>query len=298
MPQMKVLITGASGLLGRAMMRAFADCEVLGLGLTRADPAQRIVACDLLDAGALQKVVEDFQPFVIIHCAAERRPDICANKPDVARVLNVEVTERIAKIAQVLDCWLLYISTDYVFDGKNPPYFPNSDPNPLSIYGKTKLEGEQVIAKTLMNAGILRVPLLYGPVDNLDECGVTVLLKNILDGKPMEIDNWQIRYPTHVDDVAAACRKLCERKTKFCGFGGTWHFSAEEAFTKYTIVKLLGEVISRDTSHITGNTNPPSGDPRPHDCKLDTTAMQLMGFVKLRNFRESLPPILQPWVNK
>jgi dTDP-4-dehydrorhamnose reductase len=87
---MKVLITGASGLLGRAMMRAFADCEVLGLGLTRADPAQRIVACDLLDAGAFQKVVEDFKPFVIIHCAAERRPEVCANKPEVAHALNVE----------------------------------------------------------------------------------------------------------------------------------------------------------------------------------------------------------------
>jgi hypothetical protein len=74
--------------------------------------------------------------------------------------------------------------------------------------------------------------------------------------------------------------------------------SAEEAFTKYTIVKLLGDVTGRDTSQLTGNPNPPSGDPRPHNCKLDTTAMQLMGFIKLRNFRESLPPILQPWVNK
>ena len=91
---MKVLITGATGLLGRAMMRAFVDCEVLGLGLTRADPAKRIVACDLLDAGAFQKVVEDFKPFVIIHCAAERRPDVCANKPDVAQELNVKYVWR------------------------------------------------------------------------------------------------------------------------------------------------------------------------------------------------------------
>jgi len=294
---MKVLITGATGLLGRAMMRAFSDCEVLGLGLSRADPAHGIAACDLRDAGAFRKVVEEFKPFVIIHCAAERRPDVCANKPDVAHNLNVDVTDMIAKLVQEVDCWLLYISTDYVFDGNNPPYHPNSDTNPLSIYGKTKLEGEQVIAKTLTNAGILRVPLLYGPVENLGESGVHVLLKNVLDKKAMEIDNWQVRYPTHVDDVAVACRKLCERKTKFCGFGGTWHFSSEETFTKYTIVKLLGDLIAHDTSHITSSTNPPSGDPRPRDCKLDTTAMQLMGFVKLRNFRESLPPIIQPWVN-
>lgn len=84
------MITGATGLLGRAMMRAFADCEVLGLGLTRADPAKKIVACDLNDAAAFRKIVEDFKPFVIIHCAAERRPDVCAGKPEVAHKLNVE----------------------------------------------------------------------------------------------------------------------------------------------------------------------------------------------------------------
>jgi S-adenosylmethionine synthetase len=88
--RMKVLITGATGLLGRSMMRAFEGCEVLGLGFTRADPAQHIVKCDLRDAAAFQKIVEDFKPFVIVHCAAERRPDVCAEKPELARELNVE----------------------------------------------------------------------------------------------------------------------------------------------------------------------------------------------------------------
>jgi len=187
-------------------------------------------------------------------------------------------------LAQTVDAWLLYISTDYVFDGKNPPYQPNSDPNPLSIYGKSKLEGEKVIFKHLTNAGVLRVPILYGPVEYLGESAVTTLLNNVLEKKPIKIDSWQVRYPTHVDDVAQACRKLCDRKSKYCGFGGTWHFSGEEAFTKYSLAKLMGEIFQIDTSHLTENPDPESGALRPRDCHLDTTAMTLMGFVKLLAF--------------
>ena len=87
----------------------------------------------------------NFQPHVIVHCAAERRPDVVENHPDTASQLNVDASGNLAKEAAAIGAFLIYISSDYVFDGTNPPYREEDIPNPLNLYGKTKLEGEKAV---------------------------------------------------------------------------------------------------------------------------------------------------------
>lgn len=289
-------MTGASGLLGRAVLNVFQDCEVLGIAFQRANPSKKVIKLDLRDSEEVRKTIKEFHPEVIIHCAAERRPDNCENNQEATKNLNVEVTENLAKIAKEIDSWILYISTDYVFDGTSPPYAPNAECSPLSFYGKTKREGELAVWRQHNNAGVLRVPILYGPVESLEESAVTILAKAIIEQKPVSIDDWQVRYPTHVDDVARACRQLSDRKMKHCGLTGTWHFSSEDRTTKYQIIQTIGRLFSLSTEHIKADPNAPAGAPRPRDCHLDTNASRLMGLVTLTRFEVGIKNALEPWI--
>lgn len=171
----KVLITGASGLLGRAILKEFeADggWECMGLAFTRANANLRKV--DLKDENAVREVVSQFRPKVIVHSAAERRPDVVEQQLEASRQLNVVATQNLAIIAKEFNCFLVYISTNGVFDGTNPPYCPTDTPNPSNNYCIFKLDGEKVTLQALpTSCGILRVPYLYGEVENLAECSCT-----------------------------------------------------------------------------------------------------------------------------
>ena len=179
----RVLITGASGLLGRAIFKQFCNSdkwEVLGLAHSRATGALKKV--NLLDFEETERVVKEFKPHVLIHSAAERRPDIVENDEETSMKLNVEATKALVSTINELNSgleipghFMLYISTDYVFDGTNPPYKPLDQPNPLNKYGKSKLAGEQVMKMYPADGGILRVPILYGNVEYLKESAVTGL---------------------------------------------------------------------------------------------------------------------------
>ena len=171
----RVLITGASGLLGRAIVKEFTQSEngweVLGLAYSRAKGALRKV--DLKSKDEVDSVVEEFKPSIVIHSAAERRPDVVEKKEEETKMLNVDATRTIAEASAKANAFFLYISTDYVFDGTNPPYKPTDKPNPLNKYGQSKLDGENVTLEFLPRSGVLRVPILYGPVEHIHESAVT-----------------------------------------------------------------------------------------------------------------------------
>jgi dTDP-4-dehydrorhamnose reductase len=174
MKKMKVLITGASGLLGRAIKTEFekvTSWNILGLGYSRLEGGLKKV--DLTNDKDLGDIIDEFKPDVLIHSAAERRPDVVGNKVKETEALNIKSTENIAKLMAKTGGFVLYISTDYIFDGLSPPYTTKSKPNPLNKYGTTKLEGERVTMLNTEKYAILRVPILYGEVKFIKESAVT-----------------------------------------------------------------------------------------------------------------------------
>ncbi|CAG8769145.1 4470_t:CDS:2, partial [Acaulospora morrowiae] len=166
----------------------------------------------------------------IVHTAAERRPDVVEKNREVAFELNVNVPEHLATLSKIHNFSLIYISTDYVFDGKNPPYGVDDKPNPLNSYGETKYRGELAVQNVSPKAIILRVPILYGEVEYPDESAVNVLVESVKNSsKTIEMDHYAIRYPTNVQDVARVIRDILE-KPNFPN-SGVFHFSANENLT-------------------------------------------------------------------
>ena len=199
----KAIVTGASGLLGRAILKTFEtdpEWEVTGLAKTRA--RGRLICHDLLDAVATGELLRRERPAVVIHSAAERKPDLCEGQPELTHALNVTATATLCKAAREAGAWVLFISTDYVFDGSRPPYLPTDTPHPLNAYGESKLGGEEATLRAHPGNAALRVPILYGEVERLEESAVTAIACSLLDSAPAKMDHWAVRRPTLVDDVA------------------------------------------------------------------------------------------------
>ena len=167
----KVVITGASGLLGRSLARLLTlsgvgAYDVVGLAYSRVEPPLRKL--DLLDAAVMSEFLREVKPDVVVHCAAERFPDRVAADPDRARALNVDVSTRLAAECAGCGASLIFLSTDYVFDGGVKsgvfaPYAADAPTMPLQLYGETKRAGEEaVLAVPECHPLVLRVPVLYG----------------------------------------------------------------------------------------------------------------------------------------
>lgn len=292
---MKLLVTGASGLLGRAVMRECtrAGHEVIGLAFSRVSGA--LVKLNLTDAEAIHGLIQRERPDVVINLAAERRPDVVERDPVAVRKLNVDAPAILAQACATLNppAYLLNISTDYVFDGQNPPYFVDSPTHPLNAYGMSKREGEIAVLDAALPgyATNLRLPVLYGETLYNEESAVNVLLNSIRsNGKRIKMDAHAVRYPTNVSDVAHVIEQLAslyKKQLHSSGMPETLHFSAPEAMTKYDMCLVLSrlwnlvckeEVSSVQHLHPQYEADPNAGTKRPGHCKLDISATKELGI--------------------
>ncbi|KAJ7158184.1 hypothetical protein C8R43DRAFT_360366 [Mycena crocata] len=279
---LKVIITGASGVLGSAVRKAFSAspaAQVLSLAHSRSGDG--LHKLDLLDEVAVEKAFRDFGPNWVIHCAAERRPDVAEKDPEGARKLNVSVPEHLARLSKSLKFTLVYISTDYVFDGTSPPYPPSARPNPLQLYGQTKLDGEvRILGVEGATAVILRVPVLYGPAPKNSDTAVNILIDFVEDqsGKTYKMDHYATRYPTNVVDIANFLVKLSAFKKPIPAI---LHYSAAEPFTKYEMCLIFAKILGLPHDHIVPDAEEPTGagaTTRPKDCKLYTQETEDLGL--------------------
>ncbi|KAI9254649.1 RmlD-like substrate binding domain-containing protein [Sporodiniella umbellata] len=277
---MKIIVTGASGLLGRQVVKAFENAghEVVGTAFSRS--TEKLIKLDLTDAEAVKNFIQKQQPQVFVHCAAERRPDVAERDQEAARSLNVETPRNLAEICKSSGVMLIYISTDYVFDGKNPPYNVDDKPNPLQFYGRTKLDGEEAIRSVFPQAVILRVPILYGETEYNGESAVNILIDTVRSEKAGQVDNVGERYPTNVADVARVLKDLAVKKIeKNQEVVGTYHFSAQDPKTKYQMCETFAKILGVSIDHLTPqNTVDPSASvSRPDNSHLSVSRLQAEG---------------------
>ncbi|TPX65764.1 hypothetical protein SpCBS45565_g04966 [Spizellomyces sp. 'palustris'] len=278
----RVVVTGASGLLGRAVVNAFKEggYDVVGTAYSRATEDLRKL--DLTDFAAVKAFVAEQKPQIIIHCAAERRPDVAQNNREGVQQLNIAATDNLAQAAKDNNAWLVYISTDYVFDGTNPPYEPQDQVNPLNFYGQTKYAGEEAVQRVNPGAAILRVPILYGDVEYNGESAVNVLLDVIKKSDaPVSMDDYQVRYPTNVADVAKILKQMADKVAlDKQQLSGIYHFSSKEKMSKYSICETIAKLSNLPYSHLTPLRDAPK-EPvasRPHDAHLATTRLEQIGI--------------------
>lgn len=211
----KVLITGATGLLGAPIvstLRLQGYQNVLGLGRHE---------MDITKAEQVQSRFDSFRPDVIINCAAYTKVDDCETNEDHARRVNGEGAGKIAQAAFQCGARLIHISTDYVFDGEAAkPYLedhPPGDPQKLSAYGRSKLLGEQLVQRHHPNAIIVRSSWLFGPDG---PCFPRTILDLARGGRALRVVDDQIGAPTYTLDLAHA---LCELTQE--DVGGIFHMT-------------------------------------------------------------------------
>ncbi|MCX7027428.1 MAG: SDR family oxidoreductase [Spirochaetes bacterium] len=285
---MRLLLTGASGLLGRSLrirLSAVPEFQLTAAAYSRAEPP--LIRADLRNPWELRRLFDAAQPDFVIHAAAERRPDVVDKDPALAESLNVAATAAMAEECAKRGAFLLYISTDYVYDGFDPPYFPDSPVHPLNTYGAEKLAGERAIASFLDDAAVLRIPVLYGPVLSLEESSVTVLALALKSGRPQKIEAWANRYPIHVDDVSEAIVAILRERMKgkealeaarVQGGLPLYLLSGPRAWTKYAMTMAMAAGLGIDASFLAPDPAPPRGAPRPRDCGMDTSRLEALGW--------------------
>jgi dTDP-4-dehydrorhamnose reductase len=219
---MRVLIFGATGMLGQALMRQWRDDEVIGLGSAQAD---------LRNPEQVGAAVEAATPDWIVLAAAYTDVDGCEINPTLASSINTQGPVNVAKAAARFGSKLLFVSTDYVFDGKKTaPYEITDQRNPINAYGRSKTEAEEKIAQILPESCIVRTSWLFGPGG---KCFPDTILR-LADTRPeIKVVNDQRGSPSYTRDLADAIIKLCHTDARgivHCTNSGdcTWHdFAAE-----------------------------------------------------------------------
>jgi dTDP-4-dehydrorhamnose reductase len=195
----KILITGANGQLGKALQEVLKNEEVL---FTDVDEM------DITDKTQVNSIFNQFEPTILIHGAAMTNVDGCEENPELARKINTNGTKNLVEACKKHNCQMIYISTDYVFDGtKKESYTEEDKTNPQSVYGKTKLEGEKAVLE-LSNSYILRTSWVYGEGKNFVRT-MLALSEKIAEIKV--VDN-QFGRPTYALDLAKAIYDIIKKQ--------------------------------------------------------------------------------------
>jgi len=251
---MKILITGSNGLLGQKIVRQALKKGTTFLATSKGDnrnpdcPSEKYQSLDICDATAIEKVFSDFQPTHIIHTAAITNVDACELNPEECEMVNVTATRYLFEAAQKINAHFQLISTDFIFDGEKGHYKETDEPNPLSVYAKSKVDAEAILLNSdYKNHSILRTIIVYGIGNNLSRNNIICWAKEALSkGQPMNIIDDQFRAPTWADDLAWACLRVCELDKT-----GIYHISGPETLSIYTIVERVANYFGLSTVTLT-----------------------------------------------
>lgn len=259
----RVLVTGASGFLGGALVERFSsDSKVLIQGNRRVPPGGARV--DLRDPDAARAMLDELRPDVVVHAAAYREPDFCEQNPGEAARLNRDAVEVLSRHLRP-DALFVFISTDYVFSGENPPYVESDPPDAVNVYGRLKSEAETFVRERDRHL-VIRIPVLVGADPDPAKPGfLTQMLQDVRAGEPKEIDNVLVRHPVWIRDVAENLAWLVNHNQR-----GTWHFSTQNGGTRHALTLRVAKLFGLDASHLRPSTRIiPRPAPRPLNSALD-----------------------------
>jgi dTDP-4-dehydrorhamnose reductase len=273
---MNILIFGGNGQLGRDCRTVFEnDHSVVAVDID---------TLDITNIGAVRELIRQVQPEVLINCAAFTQVDKCETQKEAAWAANVTGPENLAICAKESKTRLIHISTDYVFDGKKKPpepYIESDAVNPLSYYGKTKLEGERAIESHTDNFVILRTAWLYGFYGNNF---LKTILRKALSGAPLKVINDQYGSPTWSFRLACQIKRVVENTAQ-----GIYHATSEGHCTWFELAKYFLEKMN-----VPHDIKPCRTDEyttpavRPGNSILENRRLKAEGFNIMKHWQEEL----------
>lgn len=262
----KVLVCGASGLLGRRIVEHLRRANIDFTGTYNSNPVKDGIQIDFMDLKSIENAMSQHSITTCINCIVERQVDVCENDWNETKRVNIDITNNIAKVCSFSNVHMIHISTDYVFDGSNPPYTTQSETNPLQNYGISKLISEQRVRRHTNNHTIIRVPVLYSEhIRNLSENAVTLIGKKVLDRTRVYTeDNFSIRRPLYIDDLCTYITDCISNEVR-----GTQHFgNPNDRVTKYIMAEKIAKYLGKTLNITPINEPPKDGADRPIDTQL------------------------------
>lgn len=280
---MKALVTGVKGQLGFDVVNELTKRGHEAVGVD-------IEEMDITDSASVEKVINEVKPDVVIHCAAWTAVDAAEDNEDKCRLVNAKGTENIAKVCKALDIKMVYISTDYVFDGQGTePWKPDcKDYKPLNVYGQTKLEGELAVSSNLDKYFIIRIAWVFG-VNGNNFIKTMLNLSNKYD--TLRVVNDQIGTPTYTYDLARLIVDMAETD-KY----GYYHATNEGGYISWydfacEIFKKAGK--NMNVIPVTTEEYGLSKAARPFNSRLDKSKLKENGFEPLPTWQNALERYLK-----
>jgi dTDP-4-dehydrorhamnose reductase len=273
----RILVTGASGFLGRYVALALKDLyAVLGTYLSQAvglDTCE-LTRLDLTEAEAVHATLREFRPDVVVHTAALADVDACERYPDAAHRINVQGTEAIAQAAVAVGARLIYISTDQVYDGVKRYYDEADVPQPLMVYGWTKLEGERRAAAICRDTVILRLALMYGWGSSTRLNFVDWLVQRLRAGQEVPLFVDQYRTPLYVVQASEVIGRLIDMPE----VRGTFNLGGGERLNRYAFGLKFCEAFNLPKAYLKPIEMPIGAQmaARPRDCSLSSAKVSAL----------------------
>lgn len=274
-----LLITGSNGLLGAKLIeQAEGRYRVVGLsrqprGSAHAPPVAcfRFHQLDICDGAGITALVQQLRPATIIHTAAMTNVDDCERRPQEAWEVNTAGTENVARASRDIGARLVFISTDYVFSGERGPYQEDDPTDPISVYGRTKLEAEKIVSRLCPDAVVARTSTLLGHSPGVRPNFVTWLVEALSGGQQATVATDQTSSPTLADHLASMLLTVAESRVS-----GVFHTVGAEWLSRYDLALRICKTFSLDPSLII----PAATDalqqaaPRPRHSGLMTNRLQ------------------------
>lgn len=282
---MKCLVTGAQGQLGRDLV---AHCEASGDEVVGID----IGEVDVTDRDAVHAAVLEIGPEVVFHCAAYTAVDDCESKPDLAFAANAMAVRHVAEAAGLVGAHVVHVSTDYVFDGTKPTAYVEWDqPNPRSVYGLSKLGGEQELRALAPTATIARTAWVCGAHGgNMVKTVLRLLAEDPTRELAFVAD--QRGCPTFTSDLAPAMRRLAAARLP-----GIFHVTNQGPTTWHEFVQAIVVAAGGSADQVrpitTAELQPPRPAPRPANSVLDHLGLRLAGQPLLAHWSEPLERLVK-----
>ena len=275
---MKILITGADGMLGWDLNRVLSENHEMIL--------TDIPSLDITDLNQVKSYINRYKPDIIINSAAFTDVDGCESKEKLAYEVNSIGPKNLAIASREINSKLIHISTDYVFNGENDkPYIESDETGPINVYGETKLQGEELIRNTFDNHVILRTSWLYGINGNNF---VKTMLELSKSHDEISVVDDQRGSPTYTNDLAIAISELLEND-----YHGTYHLTNSENCSWFEFAKEIFEIsnIEVDVKPVVTDEFPRPAK-RPKYSVLNNQKWKKSGLTPLRSYKEALNDFL------